>query len=470
MKIEIPYQPTYKQFVYHTTDAEEVLYGGAAGGGKSHATVMDALMRTLKYPKTEAYIFRRTYPELEGTIIKTALMNYPNELGKYNTGKHEYHLKNGSIIRFRHCASKNDMHLYQGAEIQFLYFDELTLFEQEIYDFIRTRLRANKALGVVPITRSTSNPGGIGHGWVKARFVDAGPYMQKIRHKVFSEAIGKEKIITSQYIPSLATENPHLTSDYIFELERKPEALRKALLYGHWDAFEGQVFVEWVDDPKHYMDRLHTHVIEPFPIPDYWPRYMSFDFGYAKPFSCGWWAISPDGTAYRYKEMYGCEPGKPNTGIKITPREIAERIVDFEREEAMNNIRVTRVCDPSIFDLSRGNSIAEQMGPTNYMTGGQCKGVIFEGGDNNRLAGLAQMHERLRFDKSGRPKLQVFKNCRDFIRTIPNLPYSTRDTEDVDTDSEDHIFDETKYFLMMNPLPVQAPRRTKPKLFNPYDE
>lgn len=462
--ITVDYKPTPKQMIFHTTDADEVLFGGAAGGGKSHCIVMDAFMRTCKYPGSKACIFRRTFPELESTVIQTALRVYPKELYKYNASKHEMRLFNGSVIRFCHCASMADMYQYQGEEIQFLYFDELTHFEKQVYDYIRTRLRARIELGVKPLTRSSSNPGGIGHGWVKNRFVDAGPYLSKIRHEVYSEALDEKSVTISQYIPSLATENPHITKDYLFELERKPKALRDALLYGHWDAFEGQVFVEWSNDPEHYVDRRFTHVIDPFLIPMDWAHYMSFDFGYSKPFSCCWWAVSPKGVAYLYKEWYGWN-GEPNVGAKLTTRQIAEGIIEREQMEIANNINIRRIADPAIFDESRGDSIARQMEPSP----GQ-RGVYFEHGDNARLAGLAQFHERLRFNKDGFPKLQVFKNCKQFIRTIPALPYSLTDVEDVDTQSEDHIFDATKYFLMASPLPTTIVRRPYAKQFSPYDE
>lgn len=461
--IVIDYKPTKKQLLFHTTDADEVLYGGAAGGGKSKACVMDALARTLAYPQSHAYIFRRTFRELEDTIIAEAKASYPQGLGRYISGAHEYRLNNGSIIHFRHCASMEDMYTYAGAEIHFLYFDELTTFEREIFDFLKTRLRAKKSLGLVPIVRCTSNPGNIGHAWVKEYFVDAGPFGEKVKKEIKSAALGKSKIVTTQYIPSLATENPYITEDYIFELEKKPEALRRALLMGEWDAFEGQVFLEWKDEPRHYADRKWTHVIDPFPIPLHWPRFMSFDHGYSKPFSVGWWAISPDGTAYRYREWYGWN-GTPNKGLEISPGEIAKGIIEREYEERRDNIIVDRIADPAIFDRSRGDSVAQMMEPQ----GGR-DGVYFRRGDNTRLAGKMQFHERLRFDDNGKPKMQIFRNCTQFIRTIPALPYDMRKSEDVDSDAEDHIYDETRYFLMARPVPVSDPRTIARKQWSPLD-
>lgn len=469
MAIRVDYRPSYKQWIFHQTDADEVLYGGAAGGGKTKATVMDALARCLQYPGTLACIFRRTYSELEDTVIAEAKRSYPPEIATYNVARHECMFPNGSKILFRHCAAVEDMYNYRGLEVQWLYFDELTSFEEVQYDFIRTRLRAPKKLNVKPITRSTSNPGGIGHGWVKTRFVDAAPYMTKVKRKVYSEALHKTQTTITQYIPALATENPFITNDYIFELEQKPEALRNALLYGHWDAFEGQVFVEWKNDPNHYRDQKWTHVIEPFDIPIHWPRFMSFDFGYTKPFSCGWWAVAPDGTAYRYREWYGWD-GHANVGVKLSPRQIAEGIVEREEEERREGLTILRVADPAIFDASRGESIAQMMEPVSSVNIQRGAGVFFEKGDNARIAGLLQLHERFRFNKDGKPKLQVFSNCRQFIRTIPNLPYDLKHVEDVDTDSEDHIFDETKYFLMMQPMPIALPAKKKIKQYSPFGD
>ena len=462
--ITINYQPTPKQALFHASCANEVRYGGAAGGGKTKAMIMDAFFRTMRHPGTTAAVFRRTYQELEDTDIKEAMSSYPKEIASYNGSRHEFKLINGSKILFRHCAHEEDRFNYAGIEIQFLYFDELTSFEQTVYDFLKTRLRAKKSLGVVPIVRSASNPGNIGHGWVKKMFVDAGPYLSIQEQTVYSEALHKAKTIRTQYIPALATENPFITEDYIFQLEMKPEALRRALLNGDWDSFEGQVFTEFVNDPAHYVDRKWTHVIEPFEIPLHWPRYMSFDHGYSKPFSCGWWAVEPvTGTVYRYKEWYGCVPRQANVGIKITPAEIAEGIIQREADEIANNLPVDRIADPAIFDKSRGDSVADQMAPCENH-----RGVFFRKGDNTRLAGKLQVHERLRFDAEGRPGMYVFSTCVDWLRTVPNLPYSTKKPEDIDTDAEDHTYDDTRYFMMSRPLVVKNKPKREPKRYDPF--
>ena len=460
MAIELSYSPTAKQRLFHGSQAFEVLYGGAAGGGKSYACVWDALLRCLKHPGTEAYLFRKTYKELEKNLIATARKIIPRELGDYSTANHTYKLKNGSTMWFCHCNyEETDKLRYQGAEIHWLYIDELTHFQMDTYEYLRTRVRANKALGIRPVVRCTSNPGGPGHSWVKQRFVDSAPYGQIHAMPVRSEILGKTQMRTVQYIPALATDNPHITEDYIFELEQKPPALRDALLLGNWDAFEGQAFPEWVNDPEHYRDRLYTHVIEPFDIPLHWPRYISFDYGYSRPFSCGVWAVGDRGEVYRYKEIYGCT-GAANVGLKIPPGDIARMIEDGLRQERLEGIRVFGVADPSIWDGSRGTSIYEQMrkiSPT----------LMFSAAENDRIPGKAQLHERLKFDRDGRPMMQVFTTCRDFIRTVPALCYDARNVEDIDTAGEDHIYDETRYFLMSRPLSGTRPETAKRKTYDP---
>lgn len=465
--VTITYQPTAKQKLFHASNANEILYGGAAGGGKTKAIVMDALFRCLKSPGTTACIFRRTYQELEDTDIKEAQASYPEGLATYNAGRHEFRLVNGSKILFRHCENAADRFKYSGIEIQFMYFDELTAFEQVVYDFLKTRLRAKKALGVVPIIRSASNPGNIGHGWVKKMFVDAGPYMSIQTQEIYSETLHKTKVIRTQYIPSLAMENPFITDDYIFELEQKPPALRAALLNGDWDSFEGQVFTEFVNDPEHYVDRIRTHVIEPFEIPMDWPRYFAFDHGYSKPFACQWWASDFQGRLYLYREWYGCKPRQANVGLELSPSEIVEGILSREEEETKNNLHIDRVADPAIFDKSRGDSVADQMAPG---FNGRKQGVLFSRGDHSRMPGKMQVHERLRFDENGKPGMYIFKNCYDWIRTVPNLPYSSKKPEDIDSEAEDHDYDAMRYLFMDHPVAPTKKAAPVYKPFSPYDD
>ena len=235
--------------------------------------------------------------------------------------------------------------------------------------------------------------------------------------------------------------------DYLDQLRALPARLRRAWLEGRWDIFQGQVFQEFTDDPDHYADRRFTHVIEPFDIPRSWNVYRSYDFGYAKPFSVGWWAVDYDGCIYRILELYGCTD-TPDEGVRWSPdRQFAEirRIEDTHPWLKGRDIR--GVADPAIWDASRGESI--------YETALKYR-IYFQRGDNRRIPGWMQMHYRMSFDNQGYPQLYVFRNCRAFLRTVPALVYSDAAPEDVDTTQEDHVADEARYFCMSRPI---APRR-----------
>ena len=222
-----------------------------------------------------------------------------------------------------------------------------------------------------------------------------------------------------------------------------PRRKKKALLYGDWDVFEGQVFTEWKNHPEN-EDRRNTHVIKPFNIPGHWRRYRSFDYGYTKPFAVQWWAVDEDGICYLYRQLYGCT-NVPNTGLRLEPSAIAKMVKEIEEAEEKGNT-IIGIADPAIWDESRGmagtiiNMFEEQ-------------GVYFEKGDHKRLPGKMQVHKRLAFDKNGYPMLYVFDTCREFLRTFPNLVYDKNRPEDIDTNCEDHDYDAMRYFLMRNPLP-----------------
>lgn len=222
------------------------------------------------------------------------------------------------------------------------------------------------------------------------------------------------------------------------------------------------MFSEWVNDPNHYEDRVYTHVIAPFRIPKSWRIWRGFDFGYARPYSVGWYAADEDGRLFRIAELYGTN-GVPNEGTRESPDRIAANIALIEREnEYLRGREITGVADPSIFDESRGESVAVMMARhPNY--------IYFHPGDNTRLPGKMQYHYRFKFREDGRPMLQVFSTCRHFIRTIPALTYDTKMVEDINSAQEDHIYDECRYVLMENPISPAKQSEMHMNLDDPLD-
>lgn len=455
---KVVWRPQPRQRDFMVRPEYEALYGGAAGGGKSDALLAEAL-RQVHIPYYRAILFRKTFPECTELIdrsIEIYKKAFPT--ARYNDNKHVWIFPSGAKIYFGSMQHKKDRTKYQGKRYDFIGFDELTHFEFDEYSYMFSRNRPGGP-GTRVYIRATTNPGGIGHGWVKDRFITAAPPMTPIRTEF--DIGGKKYIRYRVFVPASVFDNQILLENdpnYVASLAMLPEAEMKALLYGDWDSFSGQVFSEWKNDPVHYADQKWTHVIEPFPVPKEWRRFRSFDFGYARPFSVGWWAVDYDGIAYRYRELYGCT-NTPNTGIKWTPLQIAKKIREIEDKYEKGN-HITGIADPSIWDASRGESIAHTMERT---------GVYWEPADNDRISGKMQFHYRLAFGEDGRPMTYIFRTCKSFIRTIPNLVYDELDVEDVDTDQEDHIYDEARYFYQMNPLPPRKHVEPKVRPYNPLE-
>ena len=453
--------PQTRQFDFMQRPEDEALYGGAAGGGKSDALVIEAT-RQVHIPHYKGLILRKTFPQLT-ELIEKSLRYYPSAFPKarYNGSEHTWYFPSGAKIVFGSMQHSKDKLNYQGKAYDFIAFDELTHFTYEEYIYLSSRNRANGP-GTRVYMRATANPGGIGHGWVKDRFITAAEPMTTIWETVKIEHEGE--IITKHrsriFVPSSVFDNKILLEndpDYLTRLASMPEAERKALLYGDWDSYSGQYFAEWRDKPEHYDDRQWTHIINPFRIPNHWKIYRSFDWGYNRPFSCGWWAIDTDGVAYRILELYGCT-STPNTGLKWTAKQVFEEIARIEREhEWLKGKNIQGVADPAIFSADGGESIAE--------TAQRCR-VYFQPGDHQRIPGWMQMHYRLTFDENGYPMMYVFKNCKAFIRTVPTLIYDDHKVEDLDTEGEDHIADECRYFCMMRPI---TPRVVEVKEIPMYD-
>jgi Terminase large subunit, T4likevirus-type, N-terminal len=444
------------------SQATEILYGGAAGGGKSHLMRVAAIAWCFGIPGLQVYLFRRTSPDLLKNHM-TGPSGLPAMLAdwvaagvvKINHSNGQITFDNGSTIHLCHCQYAKDIYNFQGAEIHVLMIDELTHWTEPMYAYLRGRVRLGglqlpeRFAGCFPRVLTGANPGGIGHNWVKAAFVDGAPPME------IRDMPEEDGGMRRQYIPAKLADNPtQEQAGYKARLRGLGSAeLVRAMLDGDWDIVAGGMF----DD---VWDR-ERHVIKPFEIPASWRVDRAFDWGSSKPFSVGFWAESdgseailadgtkrtfPRGTLFRVGEWYGWT-GKPNEGLKMSDSGIAldtkKRIADMGLADRMK----PGPADSSIFDETNGDSPAKIQ---------ERHGVRWEKADKSpgsRKRGWQLLRGRLKAGLAERmeePGLFVFDNCRQFIRTVPVLPRDERDPDDVDTDAEDHIGDETRYRVLAN--------------------
>jgi hypothetical protein len=427
--------PNPKQLEALKAKKRYLAYGGARGGGKSWFVRWKAALMCLTYPGIKILITRKTYRELLNNHI-VPLLQMLHGIARYHKSDKCFNFPNGSSIWFGYCCNDGDLGQYQGAEYDIWFADEAGQFQQEWLEAIDACVRG--ANGFPKRTYYTLNPGGPSHGYFKRLFVD-----RNFQPGEYPEDYA--------FIQAKVTDNTALMDTqpgYLRSLEKLPPKLRDAWLYGSWDVYQGQFFEDFVNMPEHYADRQFTHVIDPFEIPDSWKIYRSFDWGYNKPFSCGWWAVDHDGVIYRILELYGCTD-TPNEGVKWTPPQVFAEIAKTEREHRwLAGKKIIGIADPAIWDAETGESIADTAGK---------HGVFFTPGDNKRLPGWMQVHYRLAFDENGYPQMYVFRGCKAFIRTIPLLQYDEHKPEDLDTDGEDHVADEVRYFCMSRPIkPVHA--------------
>lgn len=442
----------------------EVFFGGARGGGKTEASIGDWLQHSGTYGEAAIGIFvRRKFKQLAEVIARTKQI-FPKIGAKYNEQKAEWKMANGARLKFVYLERDSDAEEYQGHNYTRVYVEEVTNFPSSApIDKLRATLRS--PTGVPVGMRLTGNPGGPGHNWVKARYIDP----DKRGYRVITESCqveidGLSSTISLDriFIPSRLKDNRLLMENdptYVLRLRQSgSEALVRAWLEGDWDVIDGAFFSEW-DDNLHvlstveWLNRIPANAL----------RFRSFDWGSARPFSVGWWAVSdgewglPRGALVRYREWYGSSG--PNKGLKMTADLVASGILERERDDRQLLGVVTRygVADPAIFIRNGGPSIGESM---------MAKGCMWKPGDNKRRPGWEAVRQRL-VGRDGLPMLYVLDCCDDTIRTLPTLQHDEIDSEDLDTDGEDHAADEIRYACMSRPWvpklrvepPITYPKR-----------
>lgn len=387
---------------------------------------------------------RRSRTELYDTIERSRELFTPLGAKFHETDK-LWRFPGGSRLRFAYLENDADAETYQGHAYTRVYVEEIGNFPNPA-PIMKLMATLRSSAGVPVGFRATGNPGGPGHQWVKARYIDPAPMGYKV---ITDEDSGLERV----YIPARVSDNlPLMENDptYVQRLRASgsPELVR-AWLEGDWSVVTGAFFSEF---------SMERHVIQPFEIPKHWVRFRAMDWGSAKPFSVGWYAVSdgelaayPRGALLKYREWYGMAENRPNVGLKLTADAVAEGIK--AREAADEKIDAS-VLDPAAFAQDGGPSIAERMGK---------QGVFFQRADNKRVAqrgamgGWDLLRARLVGDEA-RPMLYFFETCVDTIRTLPALQHDDLKPEDVDTDSEDHAADETRYACSFRPWVREAPK------------
>lgn len=430
---------TRKQGEFIKAKEGEVLFGGAAGGGKSYGQLIDALLFALKYPQSKQLILRRTYPELEKSIIRTSLELYPRDLAVYKSQGRMWKFNNGSVIEFGNCENDKDVYRYQSAEYDIIRFDELTHFTEDIYIYLISRVRGTN--GYPKQVKSSTNPGGVGHSWVKERFIDPVPPM------TVNKTVGGTRI----FIPSKVDDNVFLMKndpEYKERLKNLSENDQKALLYGDWNLDEGAYFNEF---------DINKHVVKPYVLSDNNRLYMSLDYGLDM-LACFWYSVDHEGYVTVYRELY-----ESNLIIDDAARAIKNAMVQGELS------KITCIFAPKDLWNRRqetGKSVSDRFADL---------GLYLDKVSNGREAGWYEVKRYLRpqTDVFGdtRPKLQIFNTCRNLIRTLPAVRHDEKKPNDIAKEPHEltHAPDALRYFCDGLPLPAE-PETKRNIIIHTYDD
>lgn len=426
------------QMEFLAAPEREVLYGGAAGGGKSYAILADAL-RDITHPNFRGLIVRKTTEELRELISKSQEL-YPKAVPgiKWSERKSEWKHPNGGSLWMSFLERDQDVTRYQGQAFNYIAFDELTQWPTPFtWNYMRSRLRTTTP-DLKLYMRATTNPGGVGHNWVKKMFIDPAPWGQPFwatdidtgETLVYPKGHPKQgqRLFKRRFIPAKLSDNPYLfdLGDYEANLLSLPEAERRRLLEGDWDVIEGNAFPEW---------NRRLHVVEPFEIPTSWRRFRACDYGYSSHSAVLWFAVTPDEQLVVYRELYVS---------KVLAEDLAYMVLDLEQDEHISY----GVLDSSCWHQkgNRGPSIAEEM------IAAGCRWIPSDRSRGARVSGKNQVHKRLQLDPyTDEPRLIVFSDCINLIAQLPVIPLDPKNLEDVDTHSEDHLYDALRYGCMSRP-------------------
>lgn len=448
---------------------KEALYGGAAGGGKSEALLLLPLARGFyQHPRFKGIIFRRTFPELEAEIIQRAHAWYPHTGAKYNQEKRRWVFPNGGIMQFGHMEYENDARKYDSAEYNYIAFDELTSFTEWQYTYLMSRSRSSSP-DLPAIIRGATNPGNIGHAWVRKRFIEPAPYGTIIIDKV----TGLKRI----FIQATVTDNPHIDQNYVNVLGMLPESEKRAKRDGDWWTFEGQVFEDFRSERFEGEPDEAIHVIDPFDIPDWWPRILAVDWGFSALTYGLWGAISPERRLYVYREYatrqalrseWATQIGKISRNEKLNDVILCQSAWQQRGEDATtaDDFKKYSGLTPRSSENDKGSRIQGKLLVQEYLRWKQMpkRKVPDEGYNAETAQRILRMHGMEAYEEylesfreqapeTNLPKLQIFRSCPELIKTIPLCVYDDKDratgkpAEDVKEFNGDDPYDTLRYLV-----------------------